>query len=232
MGLNGLFVLADLGRSAPRRMMLLSLVPILGPAFSDGAVAECAPDRLVRIETQDVSPHVLTGSTPREPLVTYRLGNGRARLEEGPNPETGLHRLVVTNAPNVWVVDLNSRTGEHGIDPDKPSKVRLPLFADFDVPPDVSALELGCETEFISRIATAHDRVETPNGVGVKHSLRSGRWKVALVTRENENLPMAAFLSLDEKVVQAIRYRSYQVLESVPDGLFDPPPDIVFERIL
>jgi hypothetical protein len=194
------------------------------------ALADCAPEKLVRMVTKEVSPGTPADSFAATPRVTYRLGNGRVRTEEQVNPATGEHGLTVINAPDAWVIDLTAKTGEHSVDPDRPSKVRAPVFAETDLPPEITALEMGCELEFIAT-ATAHDRVETQSGAGMKHSVRSGNWKLTLVVKENETVPMAAILSRDEKVYRAISYLSYRIIEPVPAALFAPPAGIVFKKL-
>lgn len=42
---------------------------------------------------------------------------------------------------------------------------------------------------------------------------------------------MAAILSENDRVIGTIRYLSYQVLESVPEGLFTPPPGISIKTL-
>jgi hypothetical protein len=137
---------------------------------------------------------------------------------------------VITNAPDVWSIDLNAKLGKHAVDTDEPSRVRAPLFSDEGIPSEIAAVEMGCEIDFINRVAVTHDRLETKNGVAIKHSIHSGLWKLTVVTRDTERLPLAALLSLDGKVVKSIRYLSYEVLEAVPDGLFEPPPGISLKR--
>jgi hypothetical protein len=51
---------------------------ICGPAFA----ADCAPEKLVRMVTQNMSPGIPADSFAAKPKVTYRLGNGRLRQEE------------------------------------------------------------------------------------------------------------------------------------------------------
>jgi hypothetical protein len=67
------------------------------------------------------------------------------------------------------------------------------------------------------------------NGVAMKHWIRSGNWKLTIFTREGSDVPMGAILSENDKAIGAIRYVSYQTLDSVPDGLFAPPSGIAVE---
>ena len=46
------------------------------------AFAECAPAKLVKITTANVSPALPADSFAGKPKVMYRFGNGKVRLEE------------------------------------------------------------------------------------------------------------------------------------------------------
>jgi hypothetical protein len=54
-------------------------------------------------------------------------------------------------------------------------------------------------------------------------------WVLTIFTREGSDVPMGAILSENDKAVGAIRYLSYQTLETVPEGLFAPPPGIAIK---
>lgn len=192
------------------------------------ALADCAPAKLVRIVTSLV-PRGEPPGFQHKPKVQYRLGNGRTRLEEQPDPAEGVHLLLITDAPWVWTIDLVSKTGTVDRDTDVPSVVHVPVFSEDGLPKEITQLEFGCEAEFIASPGTTHDRLETSNGVAIKHSVVSGKWKVTLVVREGSDLPHSALLSENGKVVAAIRYHSYETLEQVPEGLFAPPEGIAIK---
>jgi len=198
---------------------LALLFASIGPAF-----AECAPDKLIRMETQNVSPGIPADSFARQPKVQYRLGNGRSRTEEQPDPGDGVQLLFITDTPRVWQIDLVKKTGEMMVDDDVPSKLTMSVFAEDSLPPEILAVEYGCERQFMQDPRTTHERRETSNGVAIKHSIFAGAWKFTLVTREGSDVPMLALLSQNDKVVASVRYLSYRTVETVPAGLFEPPP--------
>src|SRR5437016_2362858 len=67
--------------------------------------AQCSPQKLLRIVTQDASPGVPAGSFATQPKTTYRLGKTFARVEEAEDREHGIHGLVVVNSPDNWMVN-------------------------------------------------------------------------------------------------------------------------------
>ena len=86
------------------------LIP-LAPAHAD-----CNPPGLFRIVTANASPGIPKDSFAGKPKVTYRAGNGLVRSEEMADTAGGIHQLSVINWPDVWVVNLLDKTGEHIVD--------------------------------------------------------------------------------------------------------------------
>jgi hypothetical protein len=191
--------------------------------------AACVTPKLVKITTADASPGLAPDHFARKPKVLYRLGNGKIRLEEEPDPAQNLHLLIVIDAPRTWQVDLFSKQARLLIDEAESNEVHAPIFSMEGLPADIMALQFGCEQEFISHANTQHERKETKQGVALTHSLHSGDYKVSLIIREGSDRIMAAMLSKQGKVVAAIRYLGYETLETVPEGLFAPPPGVNME---
>ena len=56
---------------------------------------------IVRLE----SPEVPGQSFAAKPKTLYRAGTGYCRTEELPDPEHGIHGLMIINEPDVWMVN-------------------------------------------------------------------------------------------------------------------------------
>ena len=197
------------------------ILALAGPVFAD-----CAPQKMVRIETRNVTPGLAAGDFAALPKVLYRLGNGRLRLEEQPDPRMKVQLLFLIDAPDSWSIDLEKKVGEHVVDTAESKTVHAPVFSDEGLPKEVAALEFGCENAFVKDPTTIHARQEMSNGgVTLKHSVISGPWKATLAYREGADRPYAATLSKDGKVVMALKYVSYQTVATVPEGFFSPPAD-------
>ena len=196
----------------------------------DSAAKECAPGRLIRMETVDHPTSAKARETPPMSRVIYRIGNDRMRVEEIPNPATGLHRLFIIDTPDLWTIDLAKRSGDHEVDADTHSVVRAPLFAMAGLPDDLLAVEHGCELEFIADPRTIHEPGGSGDKAGIKHSRQSGPWQLMLLTRVGKSEPIAAMLGKDGKALMSIKYRSYEFLDAVPEGLFAPPAGIAIRK--
>jgi hypothetical protein len=187
---------------------------------TETADAACAPPKLVRLVITQVD---VTDPSKRGPKrVIWRLENGKARIEEPPNSETGIHLLSIVNAPLAWQIDLNTKTGMLAIDPEKPPKLHMPIFSDELLPKEFEQYELGCERVFIADPNVQHETLDR----GMKHFVESGPWRFTMLTRAGQDTPLSAVISRDGKTVVAVQYTGYQFFASPPPGHFLPPPDI------
>ena len=92
---------------------LLLLICVLAGAI----FAEEPPKRMTKMEVVLHSPDAPTGSFAAKPRVFYRAGNRYCRVEETPDPDQGIHGLMIINEPDWWMVNLFSKTARHGVDP-------------------------------------------------------------------------------------------------------------------
>ncbi len=87
----------------------------------------------------------------------YRAGNRYCRTEELPDPERGIHGLLILNEPHAWMVNLLTRTAQHLVDPGPTFNCHLPIFGGEQA--NLTAgkknplleLEFGQELEFFKR---------------------------------------------------------------------------------
>lgn len=123
-------------------LLRLLLICLALPSVA-GAVS--APEKMIRIVAREVSPGVAAESFRAQPKTLYRLGTRYGRVEELPNPASGLHLLAVMNEPDVWMVNRRDGTGRHIIDPDPSFHVGAPVFEWPGLPATLADLEHGCE---------------------------------------------------------------------------------------
>lgn len=147
---------------------LVFALAVCGPAFS----ADCAPEKLVRMVTQNMSPGIPADSFAAKPKITYRLGNGRLRQEEEHDAAENVQLLIIVDAPRAWHIDLVAKTGEMAVDDEVPPRLISSVFSEDELPQEILAVEYGCEPQFIKDAGTTHERVETKSGVGMKHFIR------------------------------------------------------------
>jgi hypothetical protein len=209
------------------RVLPCSLLGVLAAiCTATPALAECDPPKPVKITAVNASPRQATEHFSRKPKVIYRMGKGKARLEEQLDPERNVQMLIVVDMPKAWYIELVSKTAQFVTDDDPKSRFRLPVISDDSVPPELLTLEYGCEAQFVADPKTTHESTQTSNGLALKHSQTSGPWKLTLATRAGSERPVAVVLSRDGKVETAIQYVAYETLESIPDAMFAPPAGV------
>lgn len=75
-------------------------------ALSAVALGQQPPDMMTKLTVRLQSPDIPEESFAAKPKTMYRTGNGYCRTEELPDPEQGIHGLMIINEPDVWMVNL------------------------------------------------------------------------------------------------------------------------------
>ena len=97
------------------------------------------------------SPAIREGSFAAKPKTMYRAGDSYCRIEELPDPEHSIHRLMIINEPNLWMVNLFGKTARHYVDSCPTFNCHLPIFhgeqvnAPADIKRALLELEFGQE---------------------------------------------------------------------------------------
>lgn len=185
---------------------------------------------MVRIETADGSPGIPKDSFARKPKVLYRAGLRYARVEETPDPEHGIHGLVVVSAPDSYLVNLADKTGRPIVDPDPQGKVRTPVLQDLPAgtPIEFADLDFGCEVEFFAKRGAEQIPYEAAGRKLTKHILTKGSWRLTLLTSAMGPEPQAILLSKNDSVIFALRYLSYSWSPELDPKLFLKPEGMTF----
>jgi hypothetical protein len=102
------------------------------------------PKTMTTVEVVLQSPDVPAGSFASKPKVMYRAGSRYCRVEEAPDPDKGIHGLLIISEPDYWMVNLLTKAGRHGVDSGPTFNCRMPIF------PEISGLDLefGLELDY------------------------------------------------------------------------------------
>jgi hypothetical protein len=92
------------------------------------AFGQRLPETMLKLSVRLESPDVNKESFAAKSKVMYRAGNGYCRTEELPNPEQGVHGLIILNEPDAWMVNLLTKTAQHLVDPGPTFDCHLPIF--------------------------------------------------------------------------------------------------------
>jgi len=119
--------------------------------------AQQFPETMTKLSLRLQGPDIPEESFAAKPKVMYRAGNGYCRTEELPDPEHGIHGLMILNEPDAWMVNLLTNTAQHLADPGPTFNCHLPIFrgeqvkSAADLKNPLLELEFGQELRFFGR---------------------------------------------------------------------------------
>jgi hypothetical protein len=97
-------------------------------ALSAAALGQQPPDMMTKLTVRLQSPEIPEESFAAKPKTMYRAGKGYCRTEELPDPEQGIHGLMIINEPDVWMVNLLTKAAQHYVDSGPTFNCRMPIF--------------------------------------------------------------------------------------------------------
>jgi hypothetical protein len=169
-------------------------------------IAQQAPKTMTKMVVQLQSPDVPADSFAAEPKIMIRAGSQFCRTEEEPDPEHGIRGVLIVNEPDAWMVNLETKSAQHMVDPGPTFNCRMPIFTArlSELPEEeakqISALEFGYELEFFkSQGATPHPGGVLQTKQTTAYKLNFGDSTVALFTYGTPQRPLAAAWTRGEK---------------------------------
>src|SRR4249920_3685354 len=126
-------------------LSLALLIALLAPAAN---AADRSADRsMVYIEYRFIAVNIKPGSFEASVRKLWRYKDSYARVEEAPNPQTGIHGLLIANAPNSYLINRNTKVARHVVDPGPTYNVVIPVFPS-ERDGKLKGLQMGRELAF------------------------------------------------------------------------------------
>jgi hypothetical protein len=135
---------------------------VLAGVLSAPVFGEQLPDTMTKLTVRLQSPEVPEDSFAAKPKIMYRAGNRYCRTEELPDHEHGIHGLMIINEPDVWMVNLFTKTAQHFVDPGPTFNCRMPMFIGERLKPDDDMKNPLLDLEFGRELAYFKDKGATP----------------------------------------------------------------------
>jgi hypothetical protein len=126
------------------------------------AFSQQSPEIMTKLTVRFESPDVPEESFPAKPKVMYRAGNGYCRTEELPDPEHGIHGLMILNEPDAWMVNLLTKRARHCVDPGPTFNCHLPIFRGEEVRSAADMKNPLLELEFAQELGYFRGKGATP----------------------------------------------------------------------
>lgn len=204
---------------------------LLGFFFACAATAFAAPEpppKMTKMVTRVINISS-TGEKLDKAKTLYRAGKTYLRLEEDPESEQDMHRLIVTSEPDTWVINLADKTGTHVVDEGPEFVTALPIFWRVDGKPeeDFASLEFGYELEYFRNGRAREIGQRKLDGKNYKAlSLKTGDHEVILYLEPKHSRPYRIDLIKYGRLTSAVRYDSYEMNLPFNKALFTPPEDV------
>lgn len=134
------------------------------------AAGECAtnvPDKMQHVVVVFTQPKLDPKSFGAQPKDYMRAGTQFGRITEAEDPAMHIHQLLIVNAPDCWVCELDSKKAKHVITPVN-EKVHFPIFPGRGprnpLANKLAYLEFGNELEFFQKENAAKTEIKDAKG--------------------------------------------------------------------
>jgi len=190
------------------------------------AMVESNKPRLIKIVYRHMASEIPADSWAVQPRTLYIGGGTYSRLEEAPDPEQHIHGLIITSEPDVWMINLFGRRGQHIIDPG-PTFVTHHNIMGAEAPKELWALEFGKEVEFLQNHHAAPAEAKVIEGQQCDASEYGlAPYRIVLYVRSDTHTPFQLDIFKDDSAYSSVRYLSYETGIAFDAALFRPPADV------
>lgn len=193
---------------------------LITPAFADSP-------KMLFVEYKLIHPSIKEGTFEATSKKVWRIGFRYLRIEEAADPAENLHILIISNAPNTYMIDRLTKSGKHIIDRAKNIDVHMSVFQNVDLPEEIQKLEMGDENAFFNRHNATLAGTQTIEGIecNVYKTTISGIQLTLYKRKDNEN-PLQIGIKQENAITYDIRYLQYKP-DLTPDlKLFEVPSGI------
>ncbi len=203
-----------------KRLLSAILLAVVSLAPAAGFAEETMTHIVFRFVSQKIEPTSFEATT-RE---LWRVGFRYLRLQEQPDPQRGIHGLIIAKAPDSWMINLYQKEGQHIVDPGPSIDVHAQVFP-FSANQQVLKLEMGHEAAFFREHQAKPAGSSTLDGISTKlYTLSLGDARLKLYLLANGK-PLQVVLE-EGGETSAVRYETYEENLKPNWELFQPPKGI------
>ncbi len=181
--------------------------------------------KMTHIIFRIVDPNTPEGHFALAPKEMWRMGSRYMRMEEPPDPDRGVHGLIIVDEPHIFMINRYNNQGQHIVDPGPTFNVHMPIFP-FPQDSDIYKLEFGHEWEFFKqRQAQSMPNVKDGDKRYKSYLLEIDGARLILFVDEATGQP--AQLSLEaEKAAYVLHYDMYESGLEPDMNLFKVPAGV------
>ena len=201
------------------------------------ALAEEPPQIMIRILARLQARDLPEESFASQPKVIYRAGTGYGCTEELPDRKLDIQGLMIISEPDVWMINLMTKSGRHFVDQGPTFDCRMPIFIDADTVKSADdpknplyGLEFGQELQYFKRKGAVSQEGPILGGKPTKaYVVMAGDWQLILFTNGQPEHPVSVTRDR-EKTRETIWYGAYEELPFDP-SLFKRPEGMEIEEV-
>ena len=186
----------------------------------------CAPEKLARIVFRDATPGIPADSFAAKSKTLYRLGAKYSRLEEAPDPEHGIHGLAIAAEPDLWMINLATKSGRHILDTGEPYVIHAQVFGGPTDPEPLKSFEFGCELAYMNEKGVRPEPSTIAGRDLDMYKLSGPTHTVFLAIISGTKRPLYASMFKDGNLVTLIQYVQYDLGLKPDMNAFRPPAGI------
>lgn len=198
--------------------MIRSLLALLLLACSFAVQAQ---EKMLYVEYRVISPKLAPSSAEAQVRKLWLVGSKYMRFEDVPNPDTGVHGLIVVAEPDIWIIDRKTNKGQHSVDPGPSYAVHFPMLAT-ETSARIRQLEFGGELAYFQQNGARELANQVVDGVTCRvFALDVDKHELFLYARK-DGKPFQITVKTDASEY-SVRFVKYEP-DSEPDlNLFRPP---------
>lgn len=190
-----------------------------------------ASETMTKIVIRNVGGNVDPASFEAKPVTHWRMGTRYGRVQEEPDPNMGIHGLIVVNEPDVWMANLYTKTARHIVDSGPTYVYRVPLLSTRDFP-GFLLFELGKEFEFIEAHAVEKNGTEMVDGQSCdRYELAKDGVLVVFHAKEGTRTPFQLEINQGDRQLRKVRYEVYETGLPPDLSLFEAPQGMSIEEL-
>ncbi|MEO8663134.1 MAG: hypothetical protein ABI693_32050 [Bryobacteraceae bacterium] len=193
-------------------------------------------EMMTKLTVRLQSPEIPEMSFAAKPKTMYRAGNGYCRTEESPDIKQGLHGLMIVNEPDVWMLNLLTKTARHFVDPGPTFNCHLPIFhggqakSASDMKNPLLDLEFGQELSYFKgKGATSKQGPVLRDKPTTVYTVKVGDSQLFLFTTDDPERPWAVARQNDN-IREMFWFEMYEQLPFDPK-LFAKPEGMRIEEV-
>lgn len=187
-------------------------------------------EAMMKIVIRDVGDNVNPASFEAKPVSYWRIGTRYGRVQEELDPDMSIHGLIIVNEPDLWMVNLYTKTARHIVDSGPTYIYRVPILSTRDFP-SFLPFELGKELEFFDAQGAHKNGTETVDGqLCDRYELIRDGVRVVLYSKEGTKTPFQLDIRQGNQQLRRIRYDVYETGLSPDLSLFKAPQDVTIEE--